>query len=583
MPQQDQLQPDEAQDNKAEAPATNLPKDMTNNPETSKPVDEIGSDEVVKILGVEDDAQEGLSMEPNNFRAKLRRFLKAWLGTKKGWYITLAAVFVSASILMAMPKTRYYFLDAYGVRASMSLSATDGNTDLPLQNVAVYIESQNGHTNRNGNVIISNLKLGPQQLVVFRPGFAKIIQNITIGWGENPLGGFPLKETGQQYIIYVRDYLTGKAITDAQAVSNGFNALTNSSGKITLTVSGASGNPIQVSISADGYNTQNMDISGSSPATVSLVPAGKDVFVSASSDTDDLYTCNFDGSDSQLLLAATSTQTSNMSIAVSPNDNEAALVSTRDSVYDSSGKLQEAITLINIGNGNLLTLDHAEQIQIIGWVGETVIYLEQTSASSPTYNLISFNYATNSRDQLATAPQINSAFISGGVVYYAIPDAGTSATGGFFSIKADGSSLQTILNQGVGTVLRTGYTTVNLQTDSGWYDYSIGGATATQENSVPVNYNIRTYIDSPDNSHSAWVNSTDSSNQLLVYNSVTGSYSNITVPSGVNYPVWWINNDELVYRVVTSTGSSDYLLNITSNSSKEITGVANVNGIEPGP
>lgn len=583
MPQKDQPLPDDEQETNEESQISKLPDDLTDNPETDKAVDEISNHEADRILEVEDRIREGLNVEPNNFKVKLGRFFKAWLGTKQGWYITLAFVFVSASILMVMPKTRYYLLNAYGVRASLSLNVTDGNTDLPLQNVAVAIGYLQGKTNRNGDVTVTNLRLGPQRLTVFRPGFAKVSQSVTIGWGENPLGNFPLKETGQQYIIYAKDLLTGKAVTSAQAVSNGFNALSNSAGKITLTVSGSSGSSIQVEVSAEGYNTQNINISGNSSATVNLVPAGKDIFVSPSIGTNDLYSCNLDGSDTQLLLAATPTQTDNMSIAVSPNDAEVALVSTRDSVYDSSGKLQDSMTLINIGSGSTLTLDHAEQIQIIGWAGETVVYQEQISAGTPTYNLISYNYATNSRDQLATSAQFSSAFIAAGTVYYAVPDSETTTTGGFFSIKPDGSGLQTILSQGVGTVLRTGYSSVNLQTDSSWYGYSIGRSSATQSASAPLNYDNRTYIDSPDNSHSAWVNSTDSSNQLLVYDIASGSDNNITTPSSVSYPIWWISNKEMVYRVVTSTGSSDYLEDISTNSSRKIIDVANINGVQPGP
>jgi hypothetical protein len=562
-----------------------LPPDATDTPATDKVVDEISNEEADEVLAAEDTVRQAANEKPRSFWGKIADFFAAWLGNKHGRRWTLLALLVIIAALGTVPVIRYWALNEAGVRSSLSLTVIDADTQLPLQNVTVQVGSVHTTTNRAGTVTVRYLRLGSQRLVLQRPGLARLAQQLTIGWGENPLGSFSLKDVGQQYTILVHDYVSGAAIANAEAESNGYDALSDKNGKITLTVDDTGGQSVPVTLTAAGYATQNITLSstGQRPTSVQLLPAQQEVYVAGQGSLYNLYTSNVAGQNQHLLLAGTPTETSTIALAVSPDGSQAALVSTRDPSYDSSGEILTAMALVNVANGNVVTIDHAEQIQLVGWIGTTIIYEEETAVSpTPDYNIIAYNYATDSRYQLATASQFSTIMTAGGSVYYAIPAAASSTTDGLFVVQPDGSGKQTILSQDVWTVLRSSYTTMDIQTANGWYSYSIGSAGASPMTGTPNSYTNRLYIDSPDGKHSAWVNTTDSAAQLLVYGTSSSQDTAVQTPAGASYPLRWLTNSDLIYRVTTSQGSADYIVNLNGGTSKKIVDVTNTSGFADG-
>jgi hypothetical protein len=543
-----------------------LPSDITNTIDIDRAVDSITGREADEVLATEDAVRE--DVESNIPKHRVRSFFSAWLGTKRGLKWTLLILFIVVIGVVSAPKTRYWILNMAGVRCSLSLNTTDGDTQLALPGVTITDSSVHALTNHAGYVSLQNLKLGAQQVTLSRPGFTTVTEHAVLGWGSNPLGSSSMKDVGQQYTVTVDDYVSGSAISTASVNDSGLQALADKSGKVTLTISSTAGEqPIPITVSALGYATKNVTLSGTNnkAVSVSLVPSQKEVYVANEGGLYNLYSSYIDGSSKQVLLAGTTTETSNIALALSPDGSEAALVSTKDANYDSTGRLLQGITLVSVADGTPLTLDHAEQIQLIGWAGNTIIYEEQTAdGASPSYNIISYNFATNSRNQLATSSQFTGVTLAAGTVYYAIPSPASTTDDGFYAIQPNGTSKQTILSQDVWAILRTTYTDFSIQTANGWYSYSIGSSTALQLQSVPSNLISTQFLDNSDGSKSiAVVN-----NQLHVFTVSSGRDETITNASDATYPLRWLNSTDLVYRVSNGSESSDYVVNVNGGAPK---------------
>lgn len=558
-------------------PAQGISVDITDNTETDKAVDAITSEEADTILENEDVARD--EAESRIPKHRIRAFFSAWLGTKRGWKWTLVILFIVIVGLSLMPTTRYWILNKVGVRCSLSLNTLDGDTQLPLPGATVTVGSVHSATNHAGFASLYTLKLGPQTLTISRPGFATIHQRVTVGWGSNPLGSIAMKDVGQQYTVNVVDYVTGTAIADASASDGGPQTLADKGGKIIMTISGNQNEqPVPVTVSAPGYATKNISLSGTStkPVTVTLAPSQKEVYISDQGGKYDLYGCYVDGTGKQLILPGTATETSNISLAVSPDGSEAALISTRDTNFDSGGALQQAMTLINVANGTVQTLDHASQVRLIGWSGSTVIYEEETeSGQSQSYSIISYNYASSSRDQLASSSQFTDVMLAAGTVYYAVPASASTTGDGFYAIQPNGSGRQTLLQQDIWSVLRSNYTTFSVDSSNGWYSYTIGADAATALPNAPNDLSSIQYVDSPDGKFSAAI----IHGQLQTYAIGSGKSQTITAVTGAAYPLRWLTDTELIYRVVDGSTSADYMVNVNGGMPKFITNVTNASGI----
>lgn len=553
---------------------------MTDNQETDRAVDAISSIEADKELEHEDADRDDVERRmPKHY---LMNFFSAWLCTKRGWKWTLAIFFTAAVGLALVPSIRYKALNAAGVRCSLSVITMDGSTQLALPGVTLADGHVHVVTDSAGHAALHNLRLGKQTITLARPGFATATQHVVLGWGSNPLGSTSLKSVGQQYTITVRDFITSSTLSGATANNEGLVALADKSGKITLTISdNTTEQSIPVTISAPGYANKNISLSGTnlSPVSVLLAPAQKEVYVAKQDGLYGLYSSYVDGAGKQLLLAGTNTETSNISLAVSPDGTQTALVSTRDANYDSGGALLQALTLVNVGDGTPLTLDHGEQILLLGWSGSTVVYEIQTAAGqSPNYNIVSYNYATSSRNQLASGSQFIGATLAAGVVYYGIPATASTTNNGFYAIQPNGSGKQAILSEDVWSVLRSGYADFSVQTDKSWYDYNIGGNAPSPLTNAPNNLGSTAFLDSPDGKLSASV----VNGQLRISTIGTGKSSTMGNVSGAAYPLRWLNATDLIYRVTNGSDSSDYVVNVSGGSPKLITSVVDTTSIVGG-
>lgn len=552
------------------------------NPETDAAVDDIVTKEGDDLLAIQDGAvtQVPPVAKPKN---RFKRFLKAWWRNKVARYITIIVLVLAIIALAVVPKTRYAILNTLGVRSSASVVVLDGTTKLPLKNVSVQLNEKQVQTNKEGVAKFNDLRLGNYTLQVKRLAFAPQKQAVTIGWGSNPLGEVALKAVGTQYEIHVKDYLSGKPLAGAEVESDGLNALSDKDGKITLTIEDTSITQLTLALNAVGYRSEQMTLDAAvvGVTDILLVPDKKAVYMSKQSGKYDVFVSDLDGKNKKLLLAATGFENDNSSLVVSPDNSRAALVSTRDNKRDKNGYALYGLTLIDVAAGTSTPVDKAEQIQLVDWIGNRLVYRSTaagpSAASANRNKLISYNYEANTRVQLATANGFNSLISAEGYIYYAAAATDPQATLGLFRVKPDGSGRERLSSEEIWTGIRTAYETISLQTPAGWYSLDIASKKIKQ-GSPPLSFNGLYIATDSKGQYHVWADSRDGKGVLLLKKQPTEAPGTLLTQPGLTYPVYWAGDNAIIYRAVTSTESADYVISPNGGSPRKISDVTATHG-----
>jgi hypothetical protein len=552
------------------------------NPQTDKAVDEIIAGEGDEVLAAEDAARANQPMQKRTFGQKLGHFFGAWWGNKWARWCTIIGVLLALGVTLGIPTSRYAVLNAVGVRSSVGVTILDDSTALPLKNVQVQIGDSTATTDINGNAKMQHVRLGKQQMTIKRIAFAPVAKTIVVGWGSNPLGNFSLHAVGMQYTIVTTDYVSGKPLAKIEAASGDADAISDNNGKITLTVDNESGGDVPVTLKANGYRTEQITLKAATQQVtkIQMVNSRKEVFISKQSGKYDLYKVDLDGQNKQVLLAGTGLETNNIALVANDADSEVALVSTRDNMRDQDGFLLSALTLVNVSDGTILTIDHAEQIQLVDWIGNRIVYTAASAgasaANSQRYRLMSFDYVGSKRSQLASANQFNTVLSAQGKIYFAVSSTDPKAQAYFFRVNPDNTSRQTILSQEVWSAFRADYGTLNLQTPSGWFSYALDGSPQKLASAPPLV--SRSYIDSADGKQSLWVDTRDGQGVLLAYDTSAKKDKTIQTQTGLTYPVEWLDGNTIVYRVSDQQSSADYVVSLQGAAAKKVTDVTNTYG-----
>ncbi len=547
-------------------------KKQTKTPDTDAIIEDAKTDEVVDEILKEESDTVLEDAEPEQIEPEEPKKRGFW---RRKWLRNTVLFLLIAGIAAAfgIPTSRYYVLNKAGVRSRMSVRVMDQGTQLPLKNVHVHLDNQEATTDSKGVAQISGIKLGPHKLAIERVAFSSVKQDVTIGWGSNPLGDFTLDPTGVKYIIKPADYVTGKPITNAQAASGDAAANADSKGVITLTVASADSTTMAVDVSADGYRAERITVNtlSTTPTSVTLVPATKSVYVSKQAGVYNVMTSYVDGLGAAVLLKGTGSETSNMSLAVDNAGKRAAFVSTRDGKRNADGDLLSALTLINTDDGTANIVDHAEHIQLVDWIGTTIIFQETTSVSgSGKYHIVGYDYSTNKRYELGNASQFNSVVSMKGMIYYAVSSSDPSADAVLYKVRPDGSGRQTVLDSEVWSMFHASYDTLYLQAPDGWYSLTDGNSAS--KISTPPSYPNYAYVESG-KGKSAWVDASVAQSVLYVHDESTGKDTKLTAQSGLSYPVRWLSDTVLEYRVATNGVASNYVISINGGTPKKIADV----------
>ncbi len=550
-------------------------------------VDDIVAKEGDELIEAHDERlAEAFKPEDNSKWDKVKDFFARWWQNPVARWSTIAGLVAVLIALIAIPPSRYFMLNTAGVRSKASIAVLDDSTQQPLKNVRVSVGGQNGETDKDGNVQLAHVRLGSSQLVVEKRGFATTTKKITVGWGSNPLGTMKLTPQGTQFVLSVSDFLSKKPITKAEATSGEASAIADDKGVIKITIDKPEEN-VEVTIKRDGYREEKAKFSSTTKdvQNVKLVPDQQHAFVSKRSGKYDVYKIDVDGKNEQLAFAGTGSERDDISLVVNPSKRVAALVSTRDNKHNADGYLLSSLTLINLKDNGIINIVQSERVQVIGWSGSKLIYVQiaaGTSAANPKRNrIMSYDYDTRVVKELAAANYFNDMQVVGGKLYYSASSAYQSAgSTGLFRIDTSGENRQNITTDEVWSISRSGYDHLTLALQQKWQDLQVSNNKLTTLSGAPANQSNRIYADSPDGKRTVWVDSRDGKGVLVSYDQANNKDTTARTQNGLTNPVTWINNSTLVYRVNSGQETADYVMSIDGGDPLKIKDVTNTTGID---
>lgn len=565
---------------------------IVSNPQTDKAVEDIVEEESDRMLAIEDaKAQllaEGSAEIDRGFFSRIKSAIAGFWHNKWARYLTLIIIFAGIAAAAATPTSRYYILNALGVRASMSLRVIDDKTDQPLKGVDVSIDGVTGETDKNGNVWLDEIRLGEQQLSVRKTAFADFNEDITVGWGSNPIGDVSLTPVGSRYGFAITDYVSGKPIGAAEASSGEASARANKNGEIVLVVADQNESEVSIRIAAPGYRTETLKLTVGDKKVhdIGLVPAKKHAFVSKRSGTYDLYKIDIDGKNEKMILAGTGSESESTTfILPDPTDsNIIAYVATRGEHHNSAGTALSDLMMVNLTSDEVDTIDYSERMQLLGFVESKLVYIKidpkEKDDSPKREQLVSYDLNTGEQKILDRANYFNDALIADGIVYYAPAKYQEGAKTGLFNINPDGSGKNTITGKEIWSILRVAYDRLDVSSEQDWFEYSLASSSLNALNSAPAEQQSRIYTPDAANDKSAWVDNRDGKGVLLVYDTSTGEDNVVHSQSGLSNPLSWLDAGHLIYRVKTGSETADYVISISGGEPKKIKDVTNTPGLD---
>ena len=558
---------------------------------TEKAIEDIVAEEGDAILAAEDrerDSDHDFAVKtPHKKPGKLQAWLKdIWQNPRKRW-ATLGGLTAVILIIALVPQSRYFVLNTTGVRSSLSLRVIDSGTQQPLKNVSISAGGASAQTDSDGMVKLTGVRLGRTNLKIEKRAFSPHSRTITVGWGSNPLGDFQATAVGTQYTFMVKDAFSELPLTSAEAASGEGNAHADEDGKLVLTLDTAElddAAQLSVQITHEGYRSEaiNITVNNKENQEVKMVPARRHVFVSKRSGSYDVYGVDVDGRNEQRIVSGTGLERDDIDLVPHSSEGFAAMVSTRENTRNKDGYLLSTLYIVNVSDGDLMKVDQSEQIKIIGWSGNRLVYVKVAAGASGTdpkrHRLMSFNNDEDATKELASSNSFNDVVMAGGKVYYAPSNIFQESTPAMYAIGADGGGQQKIIDKEAYAIVRSGYDVLHIGSGNEWFQYVLGSPQAAAAQS-PSSQVSRVYADGSAGKFSLWVDSRDGKGVLLSYDKTTKEEKILQQRGGLKLPVYWMNDKYIVYRVSDGKEIADYALNIEGGEPRKITDVTDTSGI----
>lgn len=550
-------------------------------PQLDRVVDDIVKDDAEKLLPPENGDDTPPVVMKSSIGERIRQLYFKWWDNKIARYITLSVLVALIAVIAFVPVVRAATLNLLGVRTSVSVTAIDGSTTLPLKNVVLKVGSGEVKTNADGYAKLYGIKLGKQEVVLQKAGFAPSKRSLSLGMRTVDLGDVSLKAVGTQYTFVLSDYFSGKAMSEVALSSGEATTSSDKTGKAVLTVQPSDDAKVSVTIEKSGYRSEKLAVAAdaTSPTVLKLVPAQKEVFVTKESGKYDLYKMDLDGTHKEVLLAGTGLETPAISVLADPSGERVALVSTRDDKRNSDGYLLSALTIVNVETGDSEVIEHAEQISLLGWSGTTILYQQTvagvSAANANRQKIMAYDYNASKRIQVANANYFSGAVLIGDKVYYVISATDPNVQGSFVRSNIDATNKKTLQTGELWQLYRADYKTLRLQTPTNWYEYKIGNSSVSSTN-PPTTYTTHKFVDSTDGKLSAWVDDRDANGALMVYNVADGKNTQRTVQKGMVDVIRWVSNDVVIYRTVSSNEIVEYAVSVTGGEPHRLSAVSAV-------
>lgn len=511
-----------------------------------------------------------------SLKTKLKEF---WADRRKR-YTSLATLALIIIGLAIWPASRAWALNLVGVRSAMTIVVSDKASKLPIVGAEVSIGGSYAKTNASGQAKLKNIKLGNQQLVLHKVGFADYKKQMYMGVRVVDYGEVQLRPIGAQLRFKFHDFLTHKPVTKVQVSSGEATAESDEDGQVVLTLEAKDSLSANIKIEAKTYRTEQLKLMRTSKNIneVKLVPAAHAYYISKRSGRYDVYQVDIDGKNQKVVLPGTGFENQSMKIAASHDNKHLAVSSTRAEKRNSQGYLLGTLTLVDTETGLSETIEQAEQISIIGWHGNNLIFQETVngySAANPNRQKIySYDPETNDKKQLASANYFADYILVGGRLYYAVSATDPSALDTFIGIDIDGKNKKSYYTNDVWSIVRVSYIDFRLQTPGKWLSFMLS-TNKLVDSTPPIDMTSIQFNDNFNGTQSLWVDQRDNEGVLMNYNVESGKNSEITIAKWMQNSVGWLNETTAVYRVSSASENADYVVSLMGGSAVKVADVSN--------
>jgi hypothetical protein len=553
-----------------------VPKQTAKEPKASESIDAPSTDDAVEEIelaetsrAVEDESSSPASA--GRLKAKLRQlgqYMGSFWQNKTKRNITLVILGVVLIALATVPATRYWLLNTAGVRVSTSVTVIDNSSSQPLRNVSVSIGDIETSTNEDGYAKLEGIKLGRHDLQIERRAFAPRTIQITLGWGSNPLGQYWLYPTGAQYAFVVDDYVSSAPIHRAEVISDEASAFTDEEGFALLTTDvDVDVSELEITIVADGYREESLliDIGDAQQQDVRLVPELKHFFTREADEGYEVVASHIDGQNESIVLPATGAEREDTVLLPHPTKNRVAVVSTRDDERNEDGFLLSTLTIVDLEDDKKLAVTQSERIQLIGWFDDRVAYVQIAAGASGMdpnrHQMMSYNYLLEDEIRLASGNYFNAIARVNDFIYFAPSSIFRTESTDLKRIRADGSSEETVMARESWSLYRSSFDTMTVATSDKWFTYNIFSGDREELEDSPDDFSSKLYTANPwnDNQHAVVLLGEDM-NKLAVRDADNDEHQILLESSELRYPIRWLNDTTLVYRIDSGDEVADYAI-----------------------
>lgn len=557
---------------------------VINDVKTSKAVEDIVAKEADDLLDLEDQKNSVVSKP---VKKKKDNIFKRWWKNKKARYLTLLAILTIIATLLFIPITRNKILNSIGVKAAVSVSVKDSSTGQPLKNVLVKINQSEAKTDSSGRAELKDVSLGQQELVVAKRAFADNEVSLNVGIGNNNVDSVSLDPTGVQYSFVVVDYVSKKPISGVEANFQEASGLSDDNGKLKLTLEDSQDlDKIDLTFDKSGFRQEKLSINADDRAekNIDIVLARKHIYVSNRDGKYSVFSSYIDGKDEQKILQGTGNEREDIDLKINPNDSVAAYVSTKSGQVNQDQFKLSTLTIVSAENSDSFDVIDAERVQIIGWIDDSLVFIQGASGGSEQkvdrHKLMTYDYKSKSTKEIANSNYFNDVVIADKKIYYAPSGALQPEQAKLYRVKANGEEKTEVAQLEVFKIFRTDYENLTLSADQNWLNLRLNESKVTSITSPPTNPKTRVYTDSADKKNSLWVDSRDGKGVLINYETESRNELTIASDNGLINPVYWINNNTIVYRVSNQKESADYVVSIDGGEPRKIKDVNNVNSVD---
>ncbi len=485
----------------------------------------------------------------------------------------LGLVFGAVLIALLAP-TRNFVLNMAGVTGKISIKVVDSETKLPIKNAVLAHGTQVYKTDKDGNALLSNLRLGKSTIEVKKTAFATTVKNVDIPFSGAATEQIAITPNGKKIKLKLVDYVGDKTISGAEVTAKDFAAYSDRNGIVSLAVDANAGAPIEVTVQAVGYREEVVTLQSISTDEVrlELVTLQKHYFVSNNSGRYDITSIDVDGKNRQTVLAGTGAEKEDTHIVQQQSGQQLALITSRSGLVQSTG-----VYIYNVSKSQLKLLNGADRARIIGWVNDWLVYSyidpSKPKNSPEKEQIIAYNSKNEAKNLLASANYFNDIALLGSSILYAPSSSQLGAAKAkLYEVEPSKKSTKTIIDQEVWKISWKDQNTIVASggKDHFEYKYKTGGTAK----SATANSRISNLTLSPNLQQAVYIDDSSGSKKLMLAGNGIQNKSVLVDSTALSLPVRWLSGGHIVFRQTTASGAADYVIASSGGTPKKIANVA---------